>query len=158
MIVYNLLYQDNKSTIILAKNGRMSAGKARRHIHHRFFLITDKIKKGDVSIEHQGTNKMWADGNTKPLQGAEFRLFRSKIMGIPENYDDEAERVRTDPLLLSKPKEAGVVPSVDLQVLAKALGVKGKDHEESTPTVTPAQPGRRSVLDNEKFGSGNRPY
>ena len=33
----NLLYQDNKSTILLAKNGRMSAGKASRHIHHRFF-------------------------------------------------------------------------------------------------------------------------
>ena len=32
----NLLYQDNKLTILLAKNGRMSAGKASRHIHHRF--------------------------------------------------------------------------------------------------------------------------
>ena len=38
-----LLYQDNKSSIVLAKNGRMFAGKANRHIHHRFFLITDKI-------------------------------------------------------------------------------------------------------------------
>ena len=79
-------------------------------------------------------------------------------MGIPENYDDEAGRVRTHSLLLPKPGEAGVVPSADLQVLAKALGVKGGDHEESTPTVTPAQPGRRSVLDNEKFEPGNRPY
>ena len=43
-------------------------------------------------------------------------------------------------------------------MLAKALGVKGKDNEESTPTVTPAQPERRNVLDNEKFGPGNRPY
>ena len=64
----NLLYQDNKSTILLAKNGRMSAGKASRHIHRRFFLITDKIEKGDVSVEHRGTNK--------PLQGAGFRLFK----------------------------------------------------------------------------------
>ena len=30
-------------------------------------------------------------------------------MGIPENYDDEAERVRTPSQLLPKPKEAGVV-------------------------------------------------
>ena len=93
-----------------------------------------------------------------PLQGKEFRLFRPKIMGIPENYDDEAERVRTHPLLLPRPKETGVVPSADFQMLAKALGVKGKDNEESTPTVTPAQPERRNVLDNEKFGPGNRPY
>ena len=75
----------------------MSAGKASRHIHCRFFLITDTIEKGDVSVEHQGTNEMWAAGNTKPLQGEGFRLFRSKIMGICENFDDEVERVRTHP-------------------------------------------------------------
>ena len=51
-----------------------------------------------------------------------------------------------------------MVPSADLQVLAKALGVKGQDHEESTPPVTPVPRGQRSVLDNEKFGPGNRPY
>ena len=118
----NLLYQDNKSTILLAKNGRMSAGKASRHIHHRFFLITDKIEKGDVTVEHRGTKEMWADGNTKPLQGAGFRTFRSKVMGIPENYDNDAERKRTHPLLLPKPEKAGVVPSKDLEVLAKATG------------------------------------
>ena len=132
----NVLYQDNKSTILLAKNGRMSAGKASRHIHHRFFLITDKIQKGEVAVEHRGTKEMWADGNTKPLQGAEFRLFRSKVMGISVNYDDDEERVRTRPLLLPKPKKAGVVPSNDLQVLADAMGVQTKDREgttESTP-------------------------
>ena len=82
-------------------------------------------------------------------------------MGIPENYDDEAERVRTHPMLLPKPKKAGVVSSGDLQVLSKALGVSGQNHdrqEGSTPPVTPVPPGRRSVLDDNKFGPGNRPY
>ena len=69
--------------ILSAKNGRMSAGKASRYIHDRFFLITDKIEKGDVCVEHRGSKEMWADSNTKPLQGAGFRLFRSKVMGIP---------------------------------------------------------------------------
>ena len=32
----SLLNQDNMSTILLAKNGRVSAGKASRHIHHHF--------------------------------------------------------------------------------------------------------------------------
>ena len=157
----NLSYQDSKLTILLSKNGRMSAGKASRHIHHRFFLVTDKIEKGDVSVEHRQAEEMWVDGNTKPLQGAGFRLFRSKVMGIPEDYDDDAERVRTHPQLLPKPKEAEVVPSEDLEVLAKALGVQGPDHNRqkgSTPPVTPVQSGGRSVLDSMKFGPENRPY
>ena len=95
----------------MAKNGLISAGKASRYIHHRFFIITDKIEKGNVLVEHWGTKEMWADGNAKPLQGAGFRLFRSKIMGIPEDYNDGAKKVRTHPILLSKPKEVRVVPS-----------------------------------------------
>ena len=38
----NILYQDNKSTILLAKNGRMSNGNNSKHTRNRFFLITDK--------------------------------------------------------------------------------------------------------------------
>ena len=157
----NLLYQDNKLTILLAKNGRMSAGKVSRHIHHRFFLITDKIEKGNVTVEHRGTEEMWADGNTKPLQGAGFRTFRSKVMGILEHYDDDAERVRTHSLLLPKPKKAGVVPPEDLEVLAKAMGVPikaSKLSDESTPPLTDTMVGRRSVLRDMKYGPGNRPY
>ena len=82
-----------------------------------------------MAVEHRGTREMWEDGNTKPLQGAEIKLFRSKVMGISEDYEDEAERVRTHPLLLPKSKEAGVVSSNDLQVLSKALGVEGQDHD-----------------------------
>ena len=157
----NLLYQDNKSTILLAENGRMSAGKASRHIHNRYFLITDKIEKGDVTVEHRGTKEMWANGNTKPLQGAGFRTFRSRAMGIPENYNDDAEQDRTHPLLLPKPEKAGVVPSKDIEVLSKAMGLdktsQGKP-PESTPKLTDAKVRRRSVLDGKRYGPGNRPY
>ena len=135
----------------------MSAGKGSRHIHHRFFLITDRIEKGNVTVEHRGTKEMWADGNTKALQGAGSRTFRSKIMGIPENYDDDAERVCTHPLLLPKPRKAEVVPPKDLKVLAKTMGVP-KVLDKSTPPMTPAVVGRRSVLGDMKYGPGNRPY
>ena len=54
-------------------------------------------------MEHRGTQEMWADCNTNPLQGAGFKLFRSKVMGIPEDYDDDAEKVRIHSLLLPKP-------------------------------------------------------
>ena len=39
----NILYQVNKSNILLAKNGRMLAGKNSKHTKKRFFLITDNI-------------------------------------------------------------------------------------------------------------------
>ena len=44
----NILYQDNKSTILLAKNGRMLAGKNSKHIKNRFFLITDKVAQREL--------------------------------------------------------------------------------------------------------------
>ena len=72
----NILYQDNKSTILLAKNGRMSAGKNSKHIKNRFFLITGKVAQGDLSIQHMGTKNMWADVNTK----ARARATVSKVL------------------------------------------------------------------------------
>ena len=63
----NILYQDNNSTILLAKNGRTSAGKNSKHIKNRFLLITDKVVQGDLKIEHKGTDDMWGDVNTAPL-------------------------------------------------------------------------------------------
>ena len=58
MIEKNFLYQDNKSTILLAKNGRMSAGKNSKHIKNRFFLITDKVAYRELDIPHMGTKSM----------------------------------------------------------------------------------------------------
>ena len=79
----NVLYQDNKSTILLAKNGRMSAGKNSRHIKNRFFLITDKVAQGDLEIRHMGTKSMWADVNTKPVQGGAVSNILPSDDGCP---------------------------------------------------------------------------
>ena len=101
----NILYQDNKSTILLAKNGRMSAGKNSKHIKNRFFLITDKVAQGDLKIRHKGTDDMWADMNTNPTQGKLFRTQRIKVMGVPVDYDDDVE-LRNMHTLLLPPQEA----------------------------------------------------
>ena len=42
-ITNNLLYQDNRSAILLAKNDLMLAGKANKHIKNGCFLVIDKI-------------------------------------------------------------------------------------------------------------------
>ena len=78
----NNLYQDNKSTILLANNGRMSAGKNSKHIKNRFFLITDKVAMEDLEIQQKCTDEMWADVNTKPTKGKRFRFMNGHVMGI----------------------------------------------------------------------------
>ena len=47
----NVVYQDNKSSILLEKNGKMSSGKHTKHINIRYFFITDHASKGELSIE-----------------------------------------------------------------------------------------------------------
>ena len=96
----NILYQDNKSTILLANNGRWSSSKRTKHIKSRYFYIKDKVDQGEVSIQHQPTDKMWSDVLTKPKQGKGFRLDRAMLMNVPEVYDDEEERKKTHPKLL----------------------------------------------------------
>ena len=51
----NILYQDNKPTIILVKNGRMPDGNNSKHIKNRFFLINDKLAQRELAIRHMGT-------------------------------------------------------------------------------------------------------
>ncbi|CAJ1959786.1 unnamed protein product [Cylindrotheca closterium] len=72
----NILYQDNKSAILLEENGRKSAGKRSRAINIHYFFITDQVEKGNVKIEYCPTDNMIADFMTKPLQGEKFRKFR----------------------------------------------------------------------------------
>ena len=55
-----------------------------------------------------GTKSMWADVNTKPVQGGLYRIFRHQMIGVPIEYDDDVERRRTRPLLLPKVKAEGV--------------------------------------------------
>ena len=77
-----ILYQDNKSAILLEKNGKMSSGKKTKHINIRYFFITNRIEKGELKVEYCPTDKMVADFFTKPLQGQKFIDFRNEIMNI----------------------------------------------------------------------------
>ena len=78
----NVLYQDNKSAMLLAKNGKASSTKRTKHINIRYFFVTDRVAKGDVTIEWCPTADMVGDYMTKPLQGATFKKFRDLIMGV----------------------------------------------------------------------------
>jgi hypothetical protein len=76
----SIIYQDNQSAILLAKNGRASSSKRTRHINIRYFFVADRISSKDVKVEYCPTGEMIADYFTKPLQGTLFRKFRDFIM------------------------------------------------------------------------------
>jgi hypothetical protein len=77
----NVLYQDNKSAIILEENGNESSGKRTRALNTRYFFLTDQVEKGNVIIEHCPTDEMVGNFHTKPLQGETFGMLRDKILG-----------------------------------------------------------------------------
>ena len=81
-MVDTVLYQDNKSTMLLEKNGRASSGKRTRHIDIRFYFVADRVKNGELRIEHCHTEEMVADYFTKPLQGIIFYKLRDQVMNI----------------------------------------------------------------------------
>ena len=78
----NILYQDNRSAILLETNGRKSAGKRSCALNVRYFFLTDQVNKGNLKIEYCPTDDMTGDFMTKPLQGEKFEKFRHKIMGF----------------------------------------------------------------------------
>ena len=77
----NIIFQDNKCTMLLERNCNTSSGKRTKHINVRYFFIVDCIFKGEVRVEWCPTKDLLADFLTKPLQGASFKRFRDLIMG-----------------------------------------------------------------------------
>ena len=77
------LHQDNLSTVKLEVNGKRSSGQRTRHLHIKYFTITDYIEKGWINVRYCPTGEMTADFFTKPLTGELFRKFRALIMNCP---------------------------------------------------------------------------
>ncbi len=81
-VTENLLLQDNKSSMLLERDGKASSGKRTRHINIRYFFVTDRVNMKEVEIKWCPTKDMVADFMTKPLQGSHFRRLRDLIMGM----------------------------------------------------------------------------
>ena len=90
----NIVYQDNQSTMLLAKNGRQSSGKSTRHLEIRYYFVTDNICRNRLSLEYCPTEEMIGDFFTKPLQGALFYKLWSLIMNL--NSDNSVVRVEAE--------------------------------------------------------------
>ena len=82
-ITENILYQDNRSAMLLETNGQKSAGKRSRHLNIRFFFVTDQVAKERINISYCPTDLMLGDYMTKPTHGKKFKQFRNRIMNLP---------------------------------------------------------------------------
>jgi hypothetical protein len=89
----NILFQDNESCIKLATNGKASSSRRTRHIHIRYFAVTDRVKNKDIEIHYCPTKEMWGHYFTKPLQGSVFQKFHNCILGIT---DEEYRKYKED--------------------------------------------------------------
>lgn len=78
----NILFQDNRSAMLLETHGRSSSSKRTRHSNVRYFFITDRIQSREISFQHCPTEDMVGDFFTKPLQGSRFRKFRDIVLNI----------------------------------------------------------------------------
>ena len=77
----NVIFQDNKSAILMEKIGKNSCTGNSRHINVRYFWVKDRINQGEVRIEYTPTHLMLADYYTKPLMGSLFVKLREYVMG-----------------------------------------------------------------------------
>ena len=105
----NIAFQDNQATMRLEVNGAMSQSRRTKHINARYFMVKDRIDEGELEVQYCPTKKMWTDVLNKPEQGAKFRLDRAELMNVPVDYDDDVERRRTHPKLLSRDDQADMV-------------------------------------------------
>ncbi len=82
VVVDNILHQDNRSAILLERNGKMSSGNCIKHIAIHYFFVMDRIRSGKISPKWCPTGEMITDFFTKPFQGAMFWKFRDLLMGV----------------------------------------------------------------------------
>jgi len=89
-VLTTTIYQDNKSTILLAENRNTTSSKRTRHLDFRYFFVADKIKKVEVKIAYCPMQEMLGDFFTKPLQGTQFAWLRS--LNLPSSSSTAVHR------------------------------------------------------------------
>ena len=73
----NLIYEDNRGTIELIKNGKRDGRTKHVEVKHHF--IGDHVKDGNVEIKYLRTEMQLADFMTKALGKTKFEKFRDEL-------------------------------------------------------------------------------
>ena len=81
------IYEDNQSTICLARNPQFH-GRS-KHIAIKYHYIRDQVKDGTVDLKYCRTEEILADIFTKGLSGEKFEFLRQGI-GVHEFSNEES--------------------------------------------------------------------
>ena len=126
------------------------------------------MTQGDLEIQHKGTDKIWADVNTKPTQGKIFRVMRGEVMGVSAEYDNNVERRHTHPPYMPKIESEWIL-AADGDILEKFTivvparsptkksknGIMRGDRSKSILSRVKPTAKRRSVLADNKYAPGS---
>ena len=74
------VFQDNKSTMAMIERGRSGAEKT-RHIDIKYFWMKEQISTGTAVVTHLGTQLMYTNVLTKPIQAGHFKRESDLLMG-----------------------------------------------------------------------------
>ena len=86
-------------------NGKASLSKRTKHINIRYYFITDRINKKELSVEWCPTGDMIGNCMTKPLQGTPFKTFRDEIMGVVLPRKPGKGKVKTEDSVVRSSKD-----------------------------------------------------
>ena len=75
-----VLFQDNRSAIMLSESGRGSFRRS-KHIDVRYFYVYDLVKDGKLTLQWLGTKDLPADLLTKPKRGSSFDHLLFLLIG-----------------------------------------------------------------------------
>jgi hypothetical protein len=105
----NIVFQDNKSAILMERNGKASSSKRTKHINIRYYFVMDRINKKELTVEWCSTGDMIGDYMTKPTQAALFKKFRDQIMGVIDAQDPGPGKAKVPKGKPLKEKRARVI-------------------------------------------------
>jgi hypothetical protein len=74
-----IMYQDNKSTIIVCESGHSKNGKL-KHMAIRYYFIHGQLERNIAALRYCKSSDMVADLLTKPLAAPQFKALRAKML------------------------------------------------------------------------------
>jgi Reverse transcriptase (RNA-dependent DNA polymerase) len=147
----NSFLQDNKSAILLERNGRASSSQRTRHIDIRYFFFKDRITSENIQVIYCPTDEMLADFFTKPLQGVLFRKFRDVILG----YKHISSLHRSSPSPMEP--SSSFSPSLPIAASPTTAAIEERVGVRISTTPESADPGWTRVTHNNRKARNSPP-